>query len=115
MSKDDGRYVESPAIAEVNRRMEQWMKEQYASFWQDGEVVRQPQNVQIFLATKEQIADVFAGKIKATNIPKGAWLYDIRCWESSQIMDTYAFWMVHPDFPEYRSGTCAPAYPMIFE
>lgn len=36
MSKDDGRYVESEAVAEVNRRMEKWMEEQQLSFWQNG-------------------------------------------------------------------------------
>lgn len=34
--KDDGRYVESEAVAEVNRRMEKWMEEQRQSFWQNG-------------------------------------------------------------------------------
>ena len=119
MSKDDGRYVESEAVAEVNRKMEQWMQEQYAEmmkrFWQDGQVIKQPQWLQIFTATKEQIADVFAGRSKVTNIPKDAWLYDIRPWEHTQVLDVYAFWMVHPSFSEYRSGNCAPAYPMQFD
>lgn len=106
---------ESEAVAEINRRMEKWMEEQYASFWRDGEVVKTPKNLQIFLATKEQLEDILLGRKKTTNIPEDAWLYDIRGWERTDVLDSYAFWMVHPSFPEYRSGTCAPAYPMLFE
>lgn len=110
---------ESEAVAEVNRKMEQWMQEQYsqimASFWKDGEVVSQPKHMRIYLCNSDRIADILLGRKTPNNIPHNAVLYDIRPWEHSHVFNTFAFWMTHPEFGEYRSGDHVEAVWMLFD
>lgn len=100
---------ESEAVAEVNRRMEKWMEEQRQSFWRDAQMPYVPKWLKIFLVNSSQMEDILHGRARPTNIPEGSKLYDIRCFESTQIANVWGLWMVHPDFPEYISGSCVPS------
>lgn len=99
----------------LEQEAETFKNEALASFWKDGRKPYIPQWMKIFLVNRFQMEGLLTGMIKATNIPTGARLYDIRPYRHDDILDVWGMWMVHPSFREYRSGDCVEAEPIQVE